>query len=139
MDRELKRRIIIENSTDESNVVNVPLNNYSVSAVDKSASCSDDWTIYLMHKDEIVHDIKFSGSGCAISRASINILAKILIGKSISFAEKIINDYEVLITTGNGDENVLGELMALDNVHTLVNRIECGLLGAKTIKKLIKE
>ncbi|MDE7100032.1 MAG: iron-sulfur cluster assembly scaffold protein, partial [Malacoplasma sp.] len=52
--------------------INKLSNNYQ-SFNNKSESCIDNLTIYLLIENEMVVDAKFSGIGCAISTASTDI------------------------------------------------------------------
>ena len=49
-----------------------------------NTTCGDEITIYVLLDGEIIKDIKFEGSGCAISMASSDILFESLKGTSIS-------------------------------------------------------
>ena len=44
-------------------------------------SCGDDIIIQLKVKDDIIEDAAFTGSGCAISQASADIMMEMIIGK----------------------------------------------------------
>ena len=42
-------------------------------------SCGDEITIYLLIKDNIIKDVKFEGSGCSISIATMSMLTELLL------------------------------------------------------------
>ncbi len=70
-----------------------------------------------------VKDVKFTGSGCAISTASASILSEYIKGKTIADIQKIQTS-DIL------------NMMDLDNLSS--NRIKCANLPLDTIKKAIK-
>jgi nitrogen fixation NifU-like protein len=51
--------------------------------------CGDEVTMYLKFDGEKISDIKFQGSGCAISQASTSMLTEYLKGKSRQEIEKL--------------------------------------------------
>ena len=49
--------------------------------------------------DNVIEDIAFTGSGCAISQSSTSIMADVLRGKTVEEAKKIIKTFiDMLIT-----------------------------------------
>jgi len=65
--------------------------------------CGDDITIYMKIKENVIDDIKFDGSGCAISIASASMLTDYAKGKSVSTLEKMgVNDMIKLIGVDPG-------------------------------------
>jgi nitrogen fixation NifU-like protein len=73
----------------------------------------------LSIRQDTLADIRFSGSGCAISQASASLLSEYVRGKSIP---------EVLALK---PETVLGLL----GVTLSPGRLKCGLLSLETLKK----
>jgi len=60
--------------------------------------CGDRVTIYLDVKDDVVRDISFEGSGCAISKASASMMTESLKGKSRGDAEALFATFHHLVT-----------------------------------------
>ena len=42
----------------------------------KNPLCGDELTLYILIEDEIIVDVKMSGSGCSISQASASMMTK---------------------------------------------------------------
>lgn len=84
-------------------------------------SCGDKVRIDVRLKDGVIEEMKFSGTGCAISQASVSILTESARGKKV---EEIMSlkDEEVLSTLG----------MPISPV-----RFKCALLGVKVLKKAL--
>ena len=86
-------------------------------------TCGDQATFYLkIDKNDLIKDIKFYGSGCAISIASESLLTEIVKGKSVAEVKKITQK-ELFAQLGN----------------IIQTRIKCALLGLTILKKGIEE
>jgi len=84
--------------------------------------CGDEITVYLSVAGDVVKDVGFEGSGCAISIASMSILSEKLIGMKIEEIEKLGVDYVL---------NLLG-------MDRRTPRIKCATLGLEAVKRSIK-
>src|SRR5258705_266765 len=60
--------------------------------------CGDKVTVYLKMKDDVVEDVKFEGSGCAISTASTSMMTDKLKGKTRDEAEKLFEVFHRVVT-----------------------------------------
>ena len=56
-----------------------------------NALCGDRFLVYLNldPQKKVIDDIKFSGEGCAISKASASIMSEIFLKKSVSEAKEL--------------------------------------------------
>jgi len=86
-------------------------------------SCGDVIRLDLKIRDNKLDDIKFSGTGCAISQASVSILTENVTGKEIR---------EVISLT---DQDML---QALGGQVSPI-RFKCALLGLTVLKKALTE
>lgn len=84
-------------------------------------SCGDVIRVDLKVRDNKLDDIKFSGTGCAISQASVSILTENALGKEID---------EVLSMTDHDMLEALG-----GQVSPI--RFKCALLGLTVLKKAL--
>jgi nitrogen fixation NifU-like protein len=84
-------------------------------------TCGDRLEMQLLVKNGIIADVKFSGSGCAISQASASLLSEFLKGKSLEEARTF------------GKDN----LLALLGVTLSPNRLKCALLSLETFDKAV--
>ncbi|MDE6082718.1 MAG: iron-sulfur cluster assembly scaffold protein [Malacoplasma sp.] len=112
------------------------VNNYQ-SFNNKSESCIDNLTIYLLIENEIVLDAKFSGIGCAISTASTDIFCSMIKNKNIKFINELIKKYFQMIEGNAFDENELQYLIVFKNISKQLNRIKCAKVGVVAIEKLL--
>ncbi len=84
-------------------------------------SCGDVVRIDVRLADGIIEDVKFSGTGCAISQASVSILTENARGKKVRDILSLRDD-EVLSALGGPISPV---------------RFKCALLGVKVLKKAL--
>lgn len=94
--------------------------------------CGDSLTVYLNLENDVIQNISFQGSGCAISRASASLMTKKIKGKTAEDAENLFSVVHLLVTKGPSTlENIdaLGELAALSGVYKFPSRVKCATLA----------
>jgi len=64
--------------------------------------CGDKLTVYLHLKDDVIDDISFEGSGCAISTASASMMTQRLKGKTVEQANVLFEQFHELLTSPVG-------------------------------------
>ena len=89
--------------------------------------CGDNVTFYLLLEGDVVKDIAFQGSGCAISKASASILTTILKGKTKDEVKDLFEKVHDMVTTGKVDDQV-GKLAVFAGVHKFPARVKCAIL-----------
>lgn len=104
-----------------------------------SETCIDNIDVEAKIENGVIEDICFDGEACAISTASTSIMIDLLVGKSITEAKKIINNYFNMIYEKDYDPEVLEEAIAFMNTHKQANRIKCATLGWSAIRQLIEK
>lgn len=139
-DKDILRQIIVSHYDNPIHKIdeNTELNGY-VKFHNKSASCIDDFTVYIKINNNLVSDAKFSGIGCAISTASTDIFCDLLINKNINDVDNIFNNYKAMINNEQYDESLLGELIAFSEIYKQPNRIKCSLIGCDAFINVFKE
>src|SRR5437773_7762547 len=60
--------------------------------------CGDKVTVYVKLDGEIVRDVSFQGTGCAISTASASMMTESLKGKTRAEAEALFRGFQDLVT-----------------------------------------
>ena len=105
----------------------------------RSTTCVDNITAHLKVDSGKVIDAQFSGMGCAISTASSDIIANLLIGKTIVEAKLILQNYFAMMEKEEYDEFQLDELIAFYNIPNQPNRLKCAQIGVKAFAVLIDE
>jgi nitrogen fixation protein NifU and related proteins len=95
----------------------------------KNPLCGDNFTIYMLMENDVVKDVSFQGSGCAISVASASMMTEALKGKSKAEAEKIFNHFHSMITEGGKGDESLGKIGVLAGVNKFPARVKCAILS----------
>ncbi|MCL4373555.1 MAG: SUF system NifU family Fe-S cluster assembly protein [Candidatus Marsarchaeota archaeon] len=97
------------------------IENASASIHEHNMVCGDDITVYVKIKGNKVDDIKFDGSGCAISTASASMLTDFAKGKSISELEKM----------------GVSDMIGLIGVDPGPARLHCATISLKALKEAL--
>ena len=99
-------------------------------------TCGDEVTLRVALKDAddgpVVTDVSYDSLGCSISQASASIMADLVIGKPVSEAMAISQEFlELMKSKGEAepDEQVLEDAVAFAGVSKYPARIKCALLG----------
>ncbi|MCX6898432.1 MAG: SUF system NifU family Fe-S cluster assembly protein [Verrucomicrobia bacterium] len=91
--------------------------------------CGDRITVYLHLDGDVISDISFEGSGCAISKASASVMTTTLKGKTIAEAQKMFAQFRQLVTTDKPDGEDIGKLAVFAGVHKFPARVKCAILA----------
>ena len=98
--------------------------------------CGDNVTVYLHMEGDVIRDISFQGSGCAISKASASMMTDALKGKTEAEAEAIFQTFHHLVTSEadpDVDEEELGKLAVFGGVREYPARVKCASLAWHTL------
>ena len=103
--------------------------------------CGDEIRLQLRIEGNRIEDVKFLGSGCSISQASVSMMTIRLKGSSIDQADELAKRFTDMM---HGDESAvkeksLGDLRALQGVSKFPVRIKCALLGFDALQEALKK
>ena len=100
--------------------------------------CGDRLTVFVELDNDGVAEISFTGSGCAISKASASIMTDAVKGRSRDEIERLFEAFHELLT---GDPSVrekasteLGKLAVFEGVREFPVRVKCATLPWHTLK-----
>ena len=137
---DLYREVIIEHYKNPS--FRGRLTPYDISFEDSNPLCGDHYTIYLKMDGEVISEIAFQGSGCAISKASASVMSTVLKGKTRAEAEEWFEKFHHLVRGEmNGETSIeeLGKLAAFCGVSEFPARVKCAILPWHTMKNAIEK
>ena len=102
--------------------------------------CGDHYTIYVKTEGENIAEVSFTGSGCAISKASASVMSSTVKGKSKEEADRLFDTFHRLVT---GDASGLsaadlGRLAAFSGVSEFPARVKCATLAWHTLKNALE-
>jgi nitrogen fixation NifU-like protein len=98
--------------------------------------CGDRIVIYLRMEGDLIQEIAFDGSGCAISKASASMMTESVKGKSKAEVQEIFNRVRTMLTTAPDepiDATDLGKLAAFSGVREFPVRVKCATLAWHTL------
>lgn len=85
--------------------------------------CGDEYEFHLKVNDGKIEDVKFSGDGCAISKASASLLSEKIKEKNLSEVKKM----------------KFSDVVKILGIEVGVARIKCALLPLVTVQKGIQK
>jgi nitrogen fixation NifU-like protein len=118
-----------------------PRNFREIADADKTADgnnplCGDALRVYVDLDGDIVKDVAFKGSGCAISKASASMMTQVVKGKTREETEMIFEEFHRMVTGGldvETEENRLGKLKIFAGVLEFPARVKCASLSWHTL------
>ncbi len=103
--------------------------------------CGDHITLQLELDGDIVKDVGFQGSGCAISKASSSMMTTAVKGKTKAEVELMADEF-VRMVRGELDpeaqENQLGRLKIFAGVKEFPARVKCAALSWRTVQAALE-
>jgi len=102
--------------------------------------CGDKITVYLELEDDVVKDVGFSGSGCAISTASASLMTQSIKGKSANEVRQLFDGFHELVAGDSSaapDFEKLGKLAVFAGVREFPVRVKCATLAWHTLKSAL--
>lgn len=103
-------------------------------------SCGDDLIIQLREENGQIVDGAFSGSGCAISQASADIMIDMIVGRSKEEALHLADLFLKMIRSECTPEEIeeLEEAGALQDVSHMPARVKCAVLSWRTMSEMFR-
>jgi nitrogen fixation NifU-like protein len=99
--------------------------------------CGDKLSLYLKMNGDVVSDIAFVGSGCAISTASASLMTETMRGKTRAEAEALVDRFHTLVTKEKTPAGDLGKLAVFSGVREFPARVKCATLAWHTLRSAL--
>lgn len=103
--------------------------------------CGDHVTVFLKLENDVVKDVAFEGTGCAISTASASLMTETLKGKTLTEARALFERFHNLLT-GQPSESAngpaLGKLEVFSGVRQYPARVKCATLAWHTFNAALE-
>lgn len=102
--------------------------------------CGDHYTVFLRTDGDTIAEVSFTGSGCAISKASASVMSSTVKGKSKEEAEHLFDTFHRLVTgdASGLSASDLGRLAAFSGVSEFPARVKCATLAWHTLKSALE-
>ncbi len=137
--KELYREILNEHNINPNHKKDLSGSTISLNGV--NPSCGDNITLNLKIENDVITDGSFTGSGCAISQASVDMMLDLVIGKSKTEALSLIENFMAMIK-GTAEEpqiESLDEAASLQDISKMPARVKCAVLGWRTMKECFEK
>jgi nitrogen fixation NifU-like protein len=95
--------------------------------------CGDKIVVTVFVDGDVIKDVKFDGEGCAISTASADLMAEVLLGKTVKDAKKLFRGFHQLITEDNPTGEIPRKLAVFSGVKEFPMRVKCATLAWHTV------
>lgn len=105
----------------------------------ENPTCGDKITLFLKVNDGHVESVRFVGEGCAISRASADLMAEAVEGRPLDEVRRLIKAFKAMVVEGRPPAPELGPLAALAGVARVPSRVGCAVLPWKALEAILEE
>jgi nitrogen fixation NifU-like protein len=105
-------------------------------------TCGDDITLSLVVEDGTIEEAAFTGSGCAISQASADIMAELVMDKTVDEAIELGNTFLKMIRgeeLTDEERESLGEAAELKDISHMPARVKCAELAWRTLSEMLSQ
>jgi nitrogen fixation NifU-like protein len=136
--RELYQQVILDHNKNPRNFRELPDATRRVEGY--NPLCGDHYTLYVQLDGDVIRDISFTGSGCAISKSSASVMTSTVKGKRTADAQQTFDTFHKLVTGENAglSEAELGRLAAFSGVSEFPARVKCATLAWHTLNTALQ-
>ena len=129
--RDLYQQVIMDHNKNPRNFREIDDANHF--AHGNNPLCGDKLVVYVKLDGNVITDVSFKGSGCAISMASASLMTESLKGKTLEEADAIYEQVHKTMTGETADRHLLGKLEVLSGVKEFPARVKCATLSWHTV------
>lgn len=129
--RDLYQQVILDHKKNPRNFREIEDCNHM--AHGNNPLCGDALVVYAKLKGDVIEDVSFQGSGCAISVASASLMTEMLKGKTMEEAEVLYDNVHRALTSDDADAELSGKLEVLSGVKEFPARVKCATLSWHTV------
>ncbi len=136
--RELYQTVILDHNKNPQNFG--ALEDANRSAEGYNPLCGDQLRVMLRVEDDVVSNVSFEGSGCAISTASASLMTQAVKGRPVAEALEIFDGFHEMVTakaTSDVDTSRLGKLAVFAGVREFPMRVKCATLPWHTVRSAL--
>ena len=136
--RELYQSVILDHNKQPRNFREPEGANCSAAGV--NPMCGDRITVHLRVDRDVVADIGFLGSGCAISKASASLMTQSVKGRPAAEADRLFEDFHKMVTSAphsEGSHEEMGKLAVFAGVREFPMRVKCATLAWHAMREAL--
>ena len=138
--KQLYTDLILEYNKDKTNKRKI--SSPTVHEHGHNPSCGDDIDIEAKVENGIITDLAYTGTGCAISQASADMMAELLQGRTVEEGLRLCRLFLDMIRGKVTDDSQLEELEAaitLKDISQMPVRVKCATLGWHTLEMALEK
>jgi len=105
-------------------------------------SCGDEISLRVTLDGDQVADVSYEAQGCSISQASTSVMSDLVIGKTITEALALHDEFRDMMESQGAmepDEDVLEDAVAFIGVAKFPARVKCAMLGWSAFKDAVAQ
>ena len=117
-----------------------PLEDATREARGRNPLCGDEVTIWLRMDGETISDVRFVGSGCAISKASASIMTTVVKGHTVAEASALFERFHDLVTgqlEGDAAAGLPRSFAAFAGVSRFPMRVKCASMAWHALRQAL--
>ena len=135
---ELYRDVILDHFRSPRNVGELP--GADIHAEGNNPLCGDQMAFWLKLNGSRIEQVRFAGTGCAISQATGSMLTEQLKGKTLDEAATLIHAMRGLMQGQEPETAVdLGDLESLAGVRKFPVRVKCAALAWNVVEQALAD
>ena len=103
--------------------------------------CGDRLTLQIEFDGDVIRDVAFDGSGCAISKASASLMTESVKGKTLDEVRALFEKFQAMVTADaevEPDADALGKLSVFAGVRAYPARVKCAVLAWHTLRSAVE-
>ena len=136
--RDLYQEVILDHNRSPRNFG--PLEGADLQADGHNPLCGDKISIAVKVEDGVLIDVRFEGSGCAISKASASLMTEGVKGKSLDEVRAMFERFRQLVTDQDAlVDPSLGKLAVFAGVRDYPARVKCAILAWHTLRAAVDD
>jgi nitrogen fixation NifU-like protein len=100
--------------------------------------CGDRVSVYVRMDGGRVAEARFTGNGCAISKASASMMTEAVTGHTAEEVRAMFTTFQDMVTgTAEADDETVGKLVVLSGVKEYPSRVKCAMLAWHALQAAI--
>lgn len=100
--------------------------------------CGDRVSVYVRMDGNRVAEARFTGSGCAISKASASLMTEAVTGHTADEVRGMFSSFQEMVTgQAEPDDDKVGKLVVLSGVKEYPSRVKCAMLAWHALQAAI--
>lgn len=133
--KELYREVILDHNRSPRNFGEIENADRVVHGV--NPLCGDRMTLYVKLDGDRIDDVRFEGTGCAISVASSSLMTERVKGHTVEESLELYDDVHDMLTGSREPDEKMDKLAALAGVREYPSRVKCASLAWHALKSAL--